>query len=144
MAKVYFLLGVHNHQPVGNFGWVFQEVYEKCYFPFLSVLEQFPTVKCSIHNSGPLYDWISQNRPEYMDLLKKLVERGQVEVISGGYYEPILPLITDSDKLGQIEMMNSFIKKEFKQEPKGMWLAERVWEPYLARIINQCGIKYIY
>ena len=144
MAKVYFLLGTHNHQPVGNFGWVFEEAYEKCYFPFLSALEQFPNVQCSIHNTGPLYDWIKENRPEYMDLLKRLVDRGQVELLSGGYYEPILPLVTDSDKIGQINMMNSFVKKEFKQDPQGMWLAERVWEPYLARIMNQCGIKYTF
>ncbi len=144
MAKVYFVFGAHNHQPVGNFDHVFEEAYERCYFPFLSVLEQFPKIKCSIHNSGSLYDWIIENRPEYLDILKRLVNRKQVEITSGAYYEPILPLILDEDKKGQIQLMNEFVKKEFKSIPQGMWLAERVWEPYLARFLNDCGIKYTF
>ncbi|MDD5194385.1 MAG: DUF1926 domain-containing protein [Candidatus Omnitrophica bacterium] len=143
MGKLYLILGVHNHQPVGNFDHVFKEAYERCYQPFLSILAQFPKIKCSVHNSGPLYDWLSKNSKEYLDILKRLVKRGQVEVISGGYYEPILPLISDSDKYGQINMMNEFIKKEFAQ-PSGIWIAERVWEQYLARIIHQSNLKYTF
>jgi alpha-amylase len=144
MGKVYFLFGIHNHQPVGNFDFVFKEAYDKCYFPFLSILKSFPKIKCSIHNSGPLYDWMADKGSEYLDILKKLVKSGQVEIISGGYYEPILPLISDNDKKGQVRFMNEFIKKEFKTRAGGMWLAERVWEPYLARVINSCGLKFTF
>lgn len=144
MGKVYFLFGVHNHQPVGNFDHVFKYAYDRCYLPFISLLEEFPRIKCSIHNSGPLYDWFGKNAPRYFDILKKLVKRGQVEVVSGGYYEPIFSLISDEDKNGQITLMNDFIKQEFKQEPKGIWLAERVWEPYLPRIIQACGLQYTF
>jgi alpha-amylase len=31
-------LGIHNHQPVGNFDFVFEEAYRKSYRPFLEVL----------------------------------------------------------------------------------------------------------
>ena len=144
MGKVYFLFGVHNHQPVGNFPGVFEEAYNRCYYPFLSLMEQFPNVKFSLHNTGPLYDWIMENKKEYIDLLKKMVKRRQVELISGGYYEPILPLICNNDKMGQVTLMNKFIKKEFKSDPKGIWVAERIWEPYLARIINDCGLQYAF
>ena len=144
MGKVYFLFGVHNHQPVGNFPGVFEEAYHRCYYPFLSLMDQFPEIKFSLHNTGPLYDWILENKKEYIDLLKKMAKRRQVEVISGGYYEPILSLICDEDKKGQVNLMNKFIKNEFKSEPGGIWAAERIWEPYLARIINECGLKYTF
>ena len=36
-------------------------------------------------------------------LSRALVARGQVEMMTGGYYEPILPMIPDADKLGQIQ-----------------------------------------
>ena len=36
------------------------------------------------------------------------------------------------------------MEKEFGSCPKGMWLAERVWEPGLAGIINECGIEYTF
>ncbi|MFH1318148.1 MAG: 4-alpha-glucanotransferase, partial [Candidatus Omnitrophota bacterium] len=126
MGKVYFLFGVHNHQPVGNFEHVFQQAYKTCYLPFLSMLAQFPKIKCSIHTSGPLYDWMKDNGKEYLTILNELVKNGQVEVISGGYYEPILPLINDKDKVGQVRLMNDFIEKKFNLKPGGFWLAERV------------------
>ncbi|UCD15139.1 MAG: DUF1926 domain-containing protein [Candidatus Omnitrophota bacterium] len=144
MGKVYFLFGVHNHQPVGNFDYVFRQAYEKCYLPFISTLQEFPKVKCSIHTSGPLYDWMKDNGKEYITILNNLVNNKQVELISGGYYEPILPLISDKDREGQVKLMNDFIEEEFKFKPQGFWLAERVWEPYLAAIINRCGLKYTF
>jgi len=144
MGKLYFIFGIHNHQPVGNFPHIFKEACEKCYFPFLSVLEDFPKIKFCIHNSGPLYDWMKEHGKDYIGLLKKMVKRGQVEVVSGGYYEPILPIVSDSDKYGQIKLMNDFIEKEFLNKPAGIWTAERVWEPYLARVIANSNLKYTF
>ncbi len=144
MSKVYFVFGVHIHQPVGNFPSVFNEAFQKCYYPFFDHLYRFPKVKCNLHISGPLYDWIIDNRPEFIELIKEMVKRGQVEVISGGYYEPILSLISDEDKVSQIEKMNEFIAKTFGIRPKGIWITERVWEPSLAKIINICRLKYTF
>ncbi len=144
MSKVYFLFGIHNHQPVGNDSFVFNDVFEKCYGPFLDVLKEFPEIKCNVHISGPLYDWIVENKPKYIKDLKEMSDKGQVEIAGGAYYEPILPIISDKDKLNQILLMNNFIKKEFGKSPKGMWLAERIWEPQLASIIFKTGLKYTF
>jgi alpha-amylase len=144
MGKVYFLLGVHNHQPIGNFPHIFEEAYQRCYLPFVSLLEKFPRLKFNLHNSGCLYDWILKNKKEYLKIVKKLLKRKQIEIISGGYYEPILPLIPDEDKEGQIKFMNKFIEREFNCKPEGMWVAERVWEPYLARVIHNSNLRYTF
>jgi len=144
MGKVYFLFGVHDHQPVGNFNHVFEEAYDRCYYPFLEVLEKYPSVKCNLHISGPLYDWLLSFHKELIDKIKLMVKRGQLEVMSGGYYEPILPIIPDDDKALQISLMNSFINRHFKTKPRGIWIAERVWEPYLARVINQSSLEYTF
>ena len=39
-ARISLALALHNHQPVGNFGWVFGEVYEVAYRPLLEALER--------------------------------------------------------------------------------------------------------
>ncbi len=39
-------------------------------------------------------------------------------------------------------MLNSSIKKDFKQTPNGLWLTERVWESSLIPDLNRSGIKY--
>ena len=144
MSKVYFLFGIHNHQPVGNDSFVFNKVFEDCYRPFIEVLKRFPEIKCNVHFSGPLYDWILKNKPDYIKDLKKMSNRKQIEIVSGAYYEPILPVISDKDKFAQIRLMNDLIKKKFGKKPAGMWLAERVWEPQLASVIHKSGLKYTF
>ncbi len=142
MQKVKFCFGIHNHQPVGNFGWVIEDAYQKSYFPFLQMLERFPAIRISLHFTGILYDWIKQYHPECFDLIRIMKDRGQLELLTGGFYEPILPAIPDRDKVGQIQMQSDFVEREFGVRPTGMWLAERVWEPGLAKHLNQAGVKY--
>lgn len=141
--KVYFVLALHNHQPVGNLGEVFEESFEQTYEPFIAVLERFPGIRVVLHYSGSLLDWLIEKRPEFIGRLKKLVAGGRVELLGGAYYEPILPVIPDEDKIGQIRMMTARLKELFEIEPRGMWLAERVWEPHLPRPIRQAGIEYL-
>ena len=85
MKKINFIFGVHNHQPVGNFDFVFEMAMKKSYLPFLEVFEKFKNLKVAIHNSGSLLEWIEKNSPEYMDRVKKLVTAGRAEIIPGGF-----------------------------------------------------------
>jgi hypothetical protein len=142
LKKIHLGLAIHNHQPLGNFHWVFEQAYKQAYLPMIEALERHPHVRISLHYSGCLIDWIEQNHPEFLNLLAVLVERNQVEIMSGGYYEPILPAIPDADKLGQIAKMSDFVKQRFGTRPEGLWLAERVWEPYLAKILAEAGVKW--
>lgn len=140
---VSLLLGVHNHQPVDNWDHVIQEATEKCYQPFLEVLDQHPRVKMSVHYTGYLLEWLAAHYPQLIALLRKLVERGQVEVFTGGMYEPILSIIPDVDKLGQIQKLSKRIQALLGTTPKGMWLAERVWEPHLVQYLAEAGVQYV-
>ena len=38
MGKITFIIILHNHQPVGNFDWVFNDAAHDAYLPFLEVL----------------------------------------------------------------------------------------------------------
>ena len=137
------LWAIHNHQPVGNFDFVFARAYERAYLPFLEVLKKHPKIGVSFHFSGILLDWLEANRPEYLSQLKKMVSQGQVELLGGGYYEPILTMLPDEDKEGQIRKLSRRIESLFGTTPRGMWLAERVWEPSLVSTISRCGIEYV-
>ncbi|MBN1573312.1 MAG: DUF1926 domain-containing protein [Deltaproteobacteria bacterium] len=139
---VNLIIGIHNHQPVGNFPWVIEGAYERSYNKFLDLLIKHPEIRLTIHNTGPLLDWIEANRPEYIEKLKTLAARGQVEIMGGAYYEPVIPIIPEIDAVRQIDKMSSYIKKNFGRHPNGMWLAERVWEPTVPRITGPAGIKY--
>jgi hypothetical protein len=142
MEKVAFLFCVHNHQPVGNFPYVLENAYEKAYLPFVEVLKKYPFMKISVHYSGILWDFFKARHPEFLETLRGLVKRGQLEMMTGGYYEPILAVIPDEDKVGQIRRLTQTIKEEMGVIPRGMWLAERVWEPHLPRYLKEAGVEY--
>ncbi len=135
-------LVIHNHQPVGNFDFVFAHATERAYDPILTALERYPAVRLSLHYTGPLYDWLTVHRPDHLERLRALVARGQVELLTGAYYEPILVSIPDADKIGQIRKMTRFLREIFGYEATGIWLAERVWEPHLPKPIAEAGVRY--
>ncbi len=139
----YFVFCIHNHQPVGNFDHVLEECFEKAYWPFLKTISKYPSIKLTLHNTGFLLDWIIENRPEYIELLKTMVDRGQVEIMGGGYYEPVLSVIPEADRINQIKMMSEKIFEIFKVKPRGIWLAERVWEPALPTTLKNAKVEYL-
>lgn len=142
MKQLNLCLAFHNHQPVGNFPWVFADAYQHSYLPMLECLERHPAIRVSLHYTGPLLDWIRENHPDFPRRLARLVERDQVEMMTGGYYEPILPSIPEVDRRGQIEKMTRVLREEVGATATGLWLAERVWEPQLATSLRQANVDW--
>jgi alpha-amylase len=143
MERLAFCFGIHNHQPVGNFDHVMVEATARAYRPFLERLDQRPEVRLSVHFTGSLLEWLRDHAPRTFDLLGAVAARGQIELLTGGFYEPILAVLPDHDKIGQIERLTTFLKSHFGVRPRGMWLAERVWEPHLPRILAEAGVEYV-
>jgi 4-alpha-glucanotransferase len=137
------ILGIHNHQPLGNFQSIMESAYDHAYKPFLDVLDEFPKIKMSIHNTGILYDWFEKHRPEYIEKLEKMVSRRQVEILTGGYFEPILPVIPEEHQLGQINRLTNRIRRLFGTEATTLWLAERVWEPHLPGVLDRAQVSAV-
>jgi len=137
--RISLALALHNHQPVGNFGWVFADVYEQAYRPMLDALDRHPSVRVALHYTGPLLDWIRAERPEFLERLAALVVRGQVELLGGGYYEPVLASLPEHDRVGQLARMADEVERIAGRRPRGAWLAERVWEPDLPTSLVGAG-----
>lgn len=142
MNKACFAMALHIHQPIGNFDSVLERAYRNCYLPFFNILFEYPSIKITLHISGCLLDYVKARHPEFLDKLRHMGKRRQVEFLGGAYYEPILIAIPPHDLSGQIRMMSDYIKSNFNQEPKGMWIPERVWAPRLSNLISKAGVKY--
>src|SRR5215831_979050 len=83
-----------------------------------------------------------QQKPEYIDRLRRLVSRVQVEIVGGGFYEPVLPMIPQRDRVGQIRTYTTYLEELFQTKVRGMWVPERVWEQNLVSAIADAGIEY--
>ncbi len=114
----------------------------RSYMPFFSVLKDFPGIKVNLHFSGFLFQWLKDKKPDYIRLLKELHGRGQLEILSGGMYEPILAFLPEDDSIAQIGMHLDLMEETFGERPRGMWLAERVYEPHLPKAMAKAGIGY--
>ena len=133
----------HFHQPIDNFGWVYEDCYEKSYGPLINEIYKVPKVKATLHFSGNLLEWFLKNKLDLIEKLKEMAKRGQIEIIGGGYYEPIFAIIPTRDRIAQMRKLSDLIKKEFGLEVKGAWLSERVWEPNYPTFLNEAGLKYV-
>ncbi|MFL5757788.1 MAG: alpha-amylase/4-alpha-glucanotransferase domain-containing protein, partial [Chloroflexota bacterium] len=141
-ARISLALTLHNHQPVGNFGWVFAEVYDQAYRPMLDALERHPHVRLSLHYTGALLEWLRSERPEFVERLHELVVRGQVELLGGGLYEPVLASLPEHDRVAQLVRMADQVEAIAGRRPRGAWLAERVWEPDLPTSLVAAGYRW--
>jgi len=142
VAKFELVLLIHAHQPVGNFDDVLERAYTDSYSPFIEVLARHPSIRLGLHYSGPLLEWLEAKHPEYFDRLRALVAAGQVEIVGGGFYEPILVTIPPEDRHEQITRLADYVEKHFKARPRGAWIAERVWEPQIPSCLAPAGVEY--
>jgi len=143
LKTINIAFGIHNHQPVGNFDFVFEDAFEKAYWPFLKLLERHPHVLMAQHYTGILFQWLVEHKPEFVPLLRKLVASGQVEMMTGGYYEPILSVIPYPDRISQIQKLTNYVEEHTGYRAQGMWLAERIWEPQLPKPLAEAGVRYV-
>lgn len=137
------IFGIHCHQPIGNFDWVFEKAYENSYKKLIEFFYERQDFKVSAHFSGILLEWLLEKKPESFEKLKEMVQRNQLEIIGGGFYEPILSVIPRKDKVLQIEKLNEFVKEHFGTYPDGIWLTERAWDSSVIEIVYDLGMSYI-
>ena len=144
MKKVKLIFGTHNSiSPITDDKEI-ENIYQQAYKPFLTTLYNFPEISAVLYYSGPLLEWFEKNHPEFNTVLNEMVEKRQVELLGGGFYEPVLPIIPAQDRVGQIEMMTTFLRKSFGKRTRGCWLPGRIWEPSLASVLRSSGIDYTF
>src|SRR5690606_6223123 len=71
-----------------------------------------------------------------------MVTSGRVEILGGGFYEPILTMIPHRDRVGQIQSYSHYLEDLFEQPIRGAWIAERVWEQHLVSALVEAGIEF--
>jgi len=137
-----FILGIHHTKSLGSEDEDLEYAVYHFYRPLLTYLYANSDVKTALCLSGPVYEWIESNFPEINMLIKDLKKRKQLELLSGGYYNPAFPLISQKDRGQQIELMNTYIRKRFGSKPQGGWVADQLWVPSLVTTLNSTDLKY--
>ncbi|WP_428771551.1 alpha-amylase/4-alpha-glucanotransferase domain-containing protein [Treponema sp. HNW] len=119
-----------------------EELYQTRYKKILSFLYTHPEMRLSFFVSGRILEWIEKKHDEIISICSEMVDRRQIEVLGGGYYEPLFPLLLPADRSAQIEALTTAIRKAAGKRPRGAYLTESVWDPSLISSFNTCGIEY--
>jgi hypothetical protein len=138
------ILGSHNHIPYGAGDEEGEHIYAARLKPFIQTLNQFPKIPAALHYSGALLTWLEANHPELINILEDLISRKQVEILGGGFYEPMMPLLPYNDKVGQIELLTAYLRKKFGKRPQGCWIPQAAWEQQLVGVLDACGMSYTF
>ena len=142
--KNYLILGSHAHVPSGASESEFEFVYKNKMRPFVSNLYRYSNIQAVFHYSGILLYWVERNHPEFFMLIEDMISRKQAEILGGGFYEPCFPLIPLNDRIGQIELMTTYIRKHFGKRPQGCWLPGFVWEQHLVTALCLSDMNYTF
>ena len=144
LSKISMILGSHAHVSSGSAEKEFRSAYEKKLRPFVSNLCKYPKIQAALHYSGVLLYWVERNHPELFMLIEDLISRRQVEIIGGGFYEPMLPLIPAQDRLDQIELLTTYLRRHFGKPPQGCWIPALAWEQHLVSSLSSGGMGYTF
>jgi alpha-amylase len=112
------------------------------YLPLLRAMERAAPVKFHLSYSGPVLEHLAARVPEYLELLEKMVRCGQVEILAAAHYEPILADLEEEDRAAHIEASLAWWQARLGIRPRGLWLAEGVWEDSLAGTLHRAGITH--
>lgn len=119
-----------------------EKIYQTKLKKILSFLYSHQNFSLMVFISGAILEWVEKKHPEAIDLIKELVERKQVEILGGGFYEPLFPLIVPADRVAQIEALTTTIRKMLGKRPRGIFLTESIWDPAMISSLNTCNIEY--
>ena len=142
MQTLRLVLAIHHHQPVGELDPIIERAYQATYRPLLAILENSRALPFALHISGPLLEWLIDHHPEHVDRIRTLIAQRQIELLGGGYCEPVLAMIPHRDRITQIHAFTDLIREVFSTTVRGAWLAEGIWQQTLVASLVQAGIEY--
>ena len=136
-------VSLYHNKPLGTPPEDYEYALYHCYRPLLTYLYTKQNVKFSLYFSGTIYEWIEDTYPEINMLISDLMKRGQLELLGGGYYAPAFPLIPVKDRGGQVELLNTFLRKRFGKKPRGAIMTDQHWQPNFITTLNSCDMSYV-
>lgn len=136
---------LHFYQPSNIDAFVIKEATEKSYYRIVRALEEHPRVKFTFNLTGCLIlRWEDLGYLDIIKRIKKLMERGQVEIVGSVSYHPILPLIPEKEAIRQVKENEEILKRYFGlKRPRGFFFPEMAYGAKIAKAVKKLGYEYL-
>jgi len=122
------------------------EMVERSYLPTLEYFAAHPELPAVFEYSGITLELIAECWPRAIDLLQRLMERGQIELMGSTYANPILPLVPTNHARLHLQAFWHIYDRLFGRSsaprPSGIFLQEFAYDPGLAPLLTAVGYRY--
>lgn len=126
---------------------IFKKVANKSYRPMLSLLERnmqsHPDFKVSFSITGTWLEQAQKWAPELIDQIRRMVERGQAEIVGETYYHSLAYFYNLDEFNDQVLMHSQLIERLFGVKPQVFRNTELAYNDSLAKWADEKGYKGI-
>ena len=100
-------------------------------------------IRFSLFMDGPTLEAACKvARPLAFGKIRKALEEGTLELLGGGFYDPMLPLFPVELQGMQLEQHGKLLWKHFKVEPAGYFNSSMVWEMEMTDLLQKHRFEY--
>lgn len=87
-------------------------------------------------------EWMVAEASGTIQLIREMVAAAQCEIVAGTYYEALVPVAPEHDVKRSIVAYKIKLEDVFGACGDGVWLAERVYEPHVPRLLADVDVRY--
>ncbi len=125
---------------------IMRKVAEKCYLPanqvFLDLIKEYGSkFKIAYSISGVAIDQFEMYAPDVLESFKKLVDTGNVEILSETYSHSLSSLRNKEEFERQVKLHKEKIKEVFNVEPKVFRNTELIYADWIGEYVANLGYK---
>lgn len=134
----------HKHGQIADDNAViFRKVAQKSYLPMLSLLLELaithPSFSFALSCSGVFLEQAQEYQPEVIELIQKLVDTDQVEILSETYHHSLASLYSPAEFERQVAMHTSLVEELFGFTPTVFRNTELIYSNSIAEQVRQLG-----
>jgi len=119
-----------------------RELPKRSYEPALDLLSDHPGITAAVELSGATLQELAQHCPQLIDKMKKLVDRGQVELLGSTWQSPFLLDVREEHFARHVRMYLKLHTEIFGSHPEGLYTPEYCADERLPRILREYGYTW--
>ena len=139
-----YIVGAYSQIASGTLNKVYEHILNTTIHPLLTEVYSRDNVELQLYLGGAVLQWLDSNDKSGADLaIKDLCKNKKIELLTGSYYQSILPLVPPSDRVSQIEKTTNLISRKYKFLPKTFWCYGEIWDPSLINCLSLSKIERV-
>ncbi len=137
---------LHLYQPVNKDAYFIQEATTMSYRRIVRALEENSQIKFTLNIQGCLLlRWDDLGENDLIMRIKKLIDKGQVELTGSCAYHALAPLIPLAEFMAQVQENEVILQKYFGADfkPKGFFFPEMAYGVEVAKAVKEMNYEWI-